>query len=82
MKGGEDYVFPLGTNSRSEEALAELVNYFRKDVEWSNEGSRSYIVGYGVVADEFLTEFEQSQLDYEGSIRYPATVLKLVEEMV
>ena len=82
MKGGEDYVFPLGTNSRSEEALAELVNYFRKDVEWSNEGSRSYIVGYGVVADDFLTEFEQSQLDYEGSIRYPATVLKLVEEMV
>ena len=76
MKGGEDYFYPLG-NERSEEALAELVNYFRKDVEWSNEGSRSYIVGYGVVADDYMTEFEQSQLEYDGCITYPAKVLAI-----
>jgi len=30
-----------------------------------------------VVADDYLTEFEQSQLDYEGRIAYPATRLTL-----
>jgi hypothetical protein len=29
------------------------------------------------VADDYLTEFEQSQLDYEGKIRFPATVFSL-----
>ena len=81
FKGGDEYFYPLGPTARSEEAIKELVNYFRKDVEWSDVGSRSYIVGYDVVADEFLTEFEQSQLDYDGEIRYPATQLKLEEEM-
>lgn len=77
MKGGEDYFFPLGPAGRSDEALAELVNYFRKDVEWSDEGSRSYIVGYDVVEDDYMTEFEQSQLEYEGRIAYPAKVLAI-----
>jgi len=77
MKGGEDYFFPLGDHGRSEEAIAELVAYFRPEVEWNDVGSRQYIVGYGVVADDFMTEFERSQLEYEGSITYPAKVLKV-----
>ena len=81
FKGGDEYFYPLGSAGRSDEALAELVNHFRKDVEWSNEGSRSYIVGYAVVADDYMTEFEQSQLEYDGEIRYPATVLKMEEEL-
>jgi hypothetical protein len=32
-----------------------------------------------VVADDYLTEFEQSQLEYEGRITYPATVLAMKE---
>jgi hypothetical protein len=31
-----------------------------------------------VVADDYMTEFEQDQLDYEGQIRYPAKVLEQV----
>jgi hypothetical protein len=30
-----------------------------------------------VEADDYLTEFEQSQLDYEGQIRFPAKELEL-----
>ena len=81
FKGGEDYFYPLGSVGRSEQALKELVEYFRKDVEWDDVGSRSYIVGYGVVADDYMTEFERSQLEYEGSITYPAKVLKMPEEV-
>jgi hypothetical protein len=33
------------------------------------------------VADDYLTEFERSQLDYEGKITYPATEI-LVDSLV
>ena len=79
FKGGEDFFFPLGSAGRSAEALAELVAYFRPEVEWDNVGSRQYIVGYAVVEDDYLTEFERSQLEYEGSITYPAKVLTIKE---
>lgn len=82
MKGGEDFFYPLGSAGRSEEALQELVNYFRKDIEWSDFGSQQYIVGYGCVEDEFMTSFEKSQLEYEGFIQHPAKVLTLDPELV
>jgi hypothetical protein len=77
FKGGNDYMFNLGPAGRSDEAIAELVNYFRKSIEWDDVGSRQYIVGYAVVADDFMTEFERSQLEYEGEIRYPAETLEV-----
>jgi hypothetical protein len=80
MKGGEDYFYPLGPNVRSEEALAELVAHFRKDIEEDNDGFREYIIGYGVVADDYLTAFERSQLEYDGTITYPAKLLVLEAE--
>jgi hypothetical protein len=77
FKGGEDYFYPLGPTLRNSDTLAELVEFFRKDVEWDDIGSRSYIVGYAVVEDDFMTDFEKSQLEYDGEIRYPAKVLEL-----
>jgi hypothetical protein len=81
FKGGEDYFYPLGDAGRSAEAIEELVQYFRKDIEWDDVGSRQYIVGYGIVEDSFMTPFEKSQLEYEGRIDYPAKVLTLNEEV-
>jgi hypothetical protein len=79
MKGGNDYMFNLGPAGRSEEALAELVAVLRGQIEEDNQGYREYIVGYGVVSDNFLTDFERSQLDYDGEIAYPARELQLKE---
>ena len=79
FKGGEDYFFPLGAHGRSDQALAELVEALRPQIEWDDIGSRQYIVGYGVVADDCMTEFERSQLEWDGHIAYPAKVLKLVD---
>jgi hypothetical protein len=52
---------------------------FRSQIEENNEGYREYIIGYGQVADDFLTDFERSQLEYDGEIAYPARQLKLEE---
>jgi hypothetical protein len=79
FKGGEDFFYPLGDAGRSAEAIEELIHFFRKDIEWDDIGSRQYIVGYGIVADDFMTAFEKSQLEYEGFIQFPAKVLKMPE---
>lgn len=79
FKGGTDYFFLLGDAGRSDEALAELVEHFRPSIEWDDIGSRQYIVGYGVVADDYMTEFERSQLEFDGAITYPAKILTVKE---
>jgi hypothetical protein len=33
-------------------------------------------VGYSIVEDDYMTEFERSQLEYDGEIRFPAKVLE------
>ena len=72
-------MFNLGPAGRSEEALDELAEIFRKQIEENNDGYREYIIGYGQVADDFFTDFERSQLEYDGEIVYPARQLKLEE---
>ena len=77
FKGGNDYKYALGSVLRNADTIQEIVEYFRPRIEEDNEYYRNHIIGYEVVADDYLTEFEQSQLEYEGRITYPATVLEL-----
>jgi len=71
-KGGSDYVVKKFKDINK---VTETVMALRGQIECNNEGFRETIIGWEVVADDYLTEFEQSQLDYEGSIRYPAKEL-------
>ena len=79
FKGGQDYKYDLGSALRNDETLAEIVEHFRAEIEEDNDYYRNHIIGYEVVADDYLTEFERSQLEYEGSITYPATRLTMKE---
>jgi hypothetical protein len=79
FKGGQDYKYDLGSALRNDETLAEIVEHFRSEIEEDNDYYRNHIIGYEVVADDYLTEFERSQLEYEGSITYPATRLTMKE---
>lgn len=77
FKGGNDYVFHLGPAGRSQEALAELVEIFKRQIECDDVGYREYIIGYQQVEDSYLTDFERNQLEYDGRIDYPARELRL-----
>jgi len=79
FKGGNDYSYSLGSHLRNPEALAELVQALRGQIECDNEGFREYILGWSVESDDYLTDFEQSQLEYDGEIKYRTTELKLLE---
>ena len=71
-KGGNDYVVKKFKDLNK---VTETVMALRSQIECDNQGFRETIIGWEIVGDKYLTEFEQSQLDYEGSIRYPAKEL-------
>jgi hypothetical protein len=49
----------------------------RDTIEISNDGFMEHVVDWMIVADDYLTEFERSQLEYEGKITFPARELEL-----
>lgn len=71
-KGGGDYVV---RNFKKFNKVTEVVMALRSQIEQDNEFYREHIINFEVVADDYLTEFERSQLDYEGKITYPANEL-------
>ncbi len=70
-KGGSDYVIRnINVNKVTETVMA-----VRDQIEESNDHFLEKIIDWSIVADDALTEFEKSQLEYEGVIRYPAKEL-------
>ena len=70
-KGGSDYVVKnVNVNSVTETVMA-----LRGQIEQDNQAFRETIIGWEVVANGYLTEFERDQLEYEGKIRFPAKEL-------
>ena len=67
-KGGSDYVIKKFGGDAADATLAVMAA--RKLIEEDNDHFRETITGWEIVADDALTEFEQSQLNYEGKIRY------------
>jgi len=50
----------------------QAVMCLRSQIEEDNDHYRETIIDFRLVEDAYLTEFEQSQLDYEGKITYAA----------
>lgn len=70
-KGGSEYVVENIDPNRA----ADIANWAAGEVEQDNEYFRETVIHWEVVADDYLTEFERSQLEYEGKITFPATKL-------
>jgi hypothetical protein len=75
FKGGEDY-FILNVDPCTQ-APGLLVEQVRGQIEYTSEFTEEYILDWELVADDYVTDFERSQLEYEGSIQYPAKVIEL-----
>jgi hypothetical protein len=74
-KGGSDYVIRNFDPTRYAPGI--IVELLRPKVESDNDYMREHIVDWLVVEDDYLTEFEQSQLEYDGKITFPSQELEL-----
>jgi hypothetical protein len=71
-KGGSDYVVKKFKDFNK---VTETVMALRPQIEQDNEFYREYVISFEVVADDYLTDFERDQWEYEGQIRFPAKEL-------
>lgn len=74
-KGGSDYVIRNFDPTRYAPGI--IVELVRNRIETANDYMLEHIVDWSVVEDNYLTEFEQSQLEYDGQITFPAKELEL-----
>ena len=66
-KGGSDYVVK---NFRDFNRVNEVVMALRSEIEADHPYFQEYIRSWEVVADDYLTELERSQLQFEGKVTY------------
>ena len=67
MKGGSSYKI---TGVPADVPYDEVVDMVRDEIEYVNEFTEQYIIGEHVEADDYMSDFEKSQLEYEGEILY------------
>lgn len=72
-KGGNDYVV---RNFKGKDVTVAVMA-LRDQIEENSVYFREQIVDFNIVADDYLTEFERDQMEFEGSITYPARELEL-----
>ena len=74
-KGSDNYVVPNFTQFNSAQAVVDSI---RDQCEIDNEFYNEYIVDWYVVEDDYLTQDERNQLEFDGRITYPAKELVAV----
>ncbi len=67
-KGGSSYKI-LGVPTDVD--LDEVVSLVRSEIEKNSDAFQETIIGYGLEADDWMSEFEQDQLKWEGEITFP-----------
>lgn len=81
MKGGSEYVVEgLDFDADYEWADAkvdQILNKVRDQVEITNGMCEEYILGWSIRPDDYMTDYERSQLEFDGKIDFPAKVLEV-----
>ena len=72
-KGGDEYVVKNVDKSQMLRILKEV----KAQVEVSNDYFKETVVDFVLVEDDYLTEYERSQLEYDGCIVYSPKELEM-----
>jgi len=75
FKGGSEYIVSIPTGMSEIETLAEVTPL----IEYKNEGSEEYVLGHFTAEDDYQSDFEKSQIEYEGYGGYKEPRLEKVD---
>jgi hypothetical protein len=74
FKGGADYKITNVPLNIDYNAVISAAN-----IGYNNPMAREYVMSWSVESDDYLSEFERSQLEYDGRIVYPEPTLSYQE---
>jgi hypothetical protein len=84
-KGGEDYIIEVPgfryDTEFSEHHGQMIVDEISSKIEYRNDFSEEFIIGWAFVEDDITTQFEDQQLEYDGEVKYPARRMTIDELM-
>lgn len=66
-KGGSEYMIEHVPTGIDYEAVIDMV---RDEVDFTSDGFQSTIINWTVEGDDYMSWFEKSQLEYEGTIQF------------
>jgi len=72
-KGGDEYV----VRNIDSETVFEILEKVAVQIEQSNDYYQEFIVDVKIVEDDYLTESEKNQLEWEGRIVYSPKELEM-----
>jgi len=75
-KGGDNYVVSNFTQFNEVQAVVDSI---RDRLEIDDDFYNEYIIDWYVAEDDYLTQDERNQLEFDGRITYPAKELVVVE---
>jgi hypothetical protein len=71
-KGGQEYKV---TNVPSNENITTIIENIN-NIEYSNSMSQQFVINWSWENDDYMSEFEQSQLEYDGVIQFREPVIE------
>ena len=77
-KGGSDYKV-TNAPDLSDTQLTKFILSIRSQIEYNETFSEEYIISFFTAKDDYLSEFEKSQLEFDGEILYKEPVLNYEE---
>ena len=80
-KGGQEYKVKNIPTDLTEEELLEVVDSLLPQVQYYNDYQVQYLLNWTLEDDDYLSWFEQSQLEYDGEITYNEPEIDYVENV-
>jgi len=77
-KGGSEYKV-LNTPDLSDAEVTELVMSIRLKIEYNETFSEEYITDWFTAPDTYLSQFEKSQLEFDGEITFKEPTINYEE---
>jgi hypothetical protein len=71
-KGGQEYKVKNVPSNENITTIIENIN----NIEYSNSMSQQFVINWSWENDDYLSWFEQSQLEYDGEILFPEPVIE------
>jgi hypothetical protein len=73
-KGGDEYV----VLNVDQDQVFEILEKVCLQIERNDDYIQENIIDLRIVEDDYLTEYERDQLEYDGKIEFPAKVIEWV----
>ena len=80
-KGGQEFKVKNIPTNLTEEELLEVVDNLLPEIQYYNDYQVQYLLDWSIEPDDYLSWFEQSQLEYDGEITYNEPEIDYVENV-